>query len=83
MNKETTMTTDTERFNGWANYATWNVSLWLQNNYAHYKIAQQYDRYDALIPRLEYSFGPITPDGVRWMDPTIDTNELDEMLAEL
>ena len=80
MNKETTVT---ETYNGWANYETWNVALWLQNDYELYKVAQKYDRYDALIPRLEYTFGQITPDGVRWMDPTIDTNELDEMLAEL
>jgi hypothetical protein len=83
MKNETTMTAATETFNGWANYETWNVALWLQNNYSHYKIARQYDRYDALIPRLEHSLGQITPDGVRWMDPTIDTNALDEMLAEL
>ena len=83
MNKETTMTAATETFNGWANYETWNVALWLQNNYSHYKIARLYDRYDALIPRLELNFGQMTPDGVRWMDGLIDTNELDEMLADL
>jgi hypothetical protein len=25
----------------------------------------------------------MTPDGARWMDPTIDTDALDEMLADL
>ena len=74
--------TATETYNGWANYETWNVALWLQNEYAFYKVAQKYDRYDALIPRLEYEFGQITPDGVRWMDPDINTAELDEMLAD-
>ena len=39
--------------------------------------------YDALIPRLELEFSQITPDGVRWMDPKIDTDEMDEMLEEL
>ncbi len=70
-------------YNGWANYATWNVALWIQNDEDTYKVAQKYDRYDALIPRLEMMWSQITPDGVRWMDPTIDTTELDEMLAEL
>ncbi len=83
MKNETTMTAATETFNGWANFETYNVALWLQNNYSHYKIARQYDRYDALIPRLELNFGQMTPDGVRWMDGLIDTNELDEMLADL
>ena len=75
--------TETETYNGWANWATWNVSLWLQNDEYLYKIARQYDRYDALIPRLEYSVGQMTPDGARWMDPTIDTDALDEMLADM
>jgi len=70
-------------FNGWANWATWNVALWLQNDETLYKVARQYDRYDALIPRLESQFGQMTPDGARWMDPMIDTDALDEMLADL
>jgi len=77
------MTTATETYNNWANWATWNVSLWLQNDEAMYKIARKYDRYDSLIPRLELNFGQMTPDGARWMDPTIDTDALDKMLADL
>jgi hypothetical protein len=77
------MTTATETYYNWANWATWNVSLWLQNDEAMYKIARKYDRYDSLIPRLELNFGKITPDGARWMDPTIDTDALDKMLADL
>ena len=73
----------TATFNGWANWETWNVALWIQNEYHIYKVARQYDRYDALIPRLERMMGQMTPDGARWMDPTIDTAALDEMLADL
>ena len=79
----TSMVTETETYNGWANWATWNVALWLQNDYALYSVARRYDSYDRLIPRLEYEFGQMTPDGARWMDPTIDTDALDEMLADL
>jgi len=79
----TSMVSETETYNGWANWATWNVALWLQNDETLYKVARQYDRYDALIPRLESQFGQMTPDGARWMDPTIDTDALDEMLADL
>jgi len=74
--------TDTT-FNGWANYETWNVALWLGNDENLYEVAQRYDSYDRLIPRLEYQFGQMTPDGVRWMDGKIDTAELDEMLSDL
>jgi hypothetical protein len=28
-------------------------------------------------------FGQMTPDGVRWMDPIINTDEIDEMLKDL
>lgn len=79
----TSMVSETETYNGWANWATWNVALWLQNDETLYKVARQYDRYDALIPRLESQFGQMTPDGARWMDPMIDTDALDEMLADL
>lgn len=79
----TSMIPERTDYNGWANYETWNVALWLQNDYAMYKIAHKYDSYDHLIPRLELNFGQMTPDGVRWMDGRIDTKELDEMLADL
>lgn len=78
-----TLIPERETFNGWANYETWNVSLWLQNDEAMYTVAKHYSTYDALIPRLEYRFGQMTPDGVRWMDGRIDTDELDEMLQDL
>lgn len=70
-------------FNGWSNYETWNVALWLQNDEGLYNIARRYDSYDMLIPRLELIMGQMTPDGVRWMDGRINTAELDDMLAEL
>lgn len=75
--------TSTETYNGWANYETWNVALWIQNDYTTYKIARKFDSYDALIPYLEMHWGQMTPDGVRWMNPTIDTDEMNEMLSEL
>jgi hypothetical protein len=79
----TSMITETETYNGWANWATWNVALLIQNDEKTYRVAQLYDSYDRLIPRLEMMWGQMTPDGARWMDPTIDTDALDEMLADL
>ena len=80
-------------FNGWANYETWNASLWINNDEPMYLLAVSYVEqarrfgqrisYDALIPALEYNFGQMTPDGTRWMDGRIDTDEMDEMLEEL
>tara|TARA_R110000751_G_scaffold3179_1_gene16121 strand:+ start:468 stop:668 length:201 start_codon:yes stop_codon:yes gene_type:complete len=59
------------RYNGWANYETWNVALWLQGcdhkGYNHMKLD--------LLPER-------TPDGVRYDDPKVDVKEIEEMLLE-
>ena len=83
MDRLTSLIPERTDFNGWKNWATWNVALWIQNDETLYKVARQYDSYDALIPRLEIMWGQMTPDGARWMDPTIDTAALDEMLTDL
>ena len=80
-------------YNGWTNYETWNVALYINNEYAIYKKAYDWvlDQkhcdlkvsYNAFIPVLEQYFSKITPDGVSWMEPLIDTSELDEMLDEM
>ena len=83
----------TDIMNGWANYETWNASLWINNDEPMYRVALAYVeqarrfgqaiKFDRLIPALEVNFGQMTPDGVRWMDGRIDTDEMDEMLAEI
>lgn len=69
--------------NGWANYETWNAALWLGNDEGMYSLARRATSYDELIPTLENIYGQITPDGVRWMDPSIDADEMNEMIDEL
>ena len=77
------MTATSTRFNGWSNYETWNVSLWIQNDYETYRKCLGETSDDSCIPRLELLGGQMTPDGVRWMDGLINTQELDEMLTEM
>ena len=89
----TSMIPERSDYNGYANYETWNVALWIQNEEPIYRVAMAYVeqarrfgqaiRYDNLIPALEYRFGQMTKDGTRWMDGRIDTEELDEMLADM
>jgi hypothetical protein len=80
---QTNMTTQT--YNGWANYETWNVALWIGNEEGLYHLAREAKDYHTFVDCLEAcSFNDAdTPDGVKWNDPAIDINELNEMLAEL
>ena len=73
-----------ETFNGWTNYETWNVSLWLQNDEGLYNLAREYSTYSALLFVLQEEFGlKETPDGVKFNDPKINRIEMNEMLQEL
>lgn len=84
--------TDTT-FNGWTNYQTWNVALYIQNEYPLYKAACSYAMYqdemgwDIRFDDFRMFFmdllGEVTPDGVSYSDPTLDHDELDEMLQEM
>ena len=82
-----------EKFNGWANYSAWNVALYIQNEYTFYKAAVSYSAYqkelNLPVKYTEYhqyfldTLGTITPDGVSWTHPELDTDELDELIAEM
>ena len=73
--------TDTT-YNGWTNYETWNVALYIQNEYNLYLESLRHTSYIEMIPFLQMMMGDKTPDGVRWDDIQLDTTELDEMLNE-
>ncbi len=72
-------------FNGWANWETWSVSLWIQNDEPLYRLARRFRHhgYKALVPMLQDYMGFANPDGCDWDDPALDVDELDEMLEEL
>ncbi len=76
--------TDT-RYNGWENYETWNVSLWIGNDEGLYEIARLCETYSDFVDALEgCSLNDLsTPDGVSYKDAQLNTVELDEMMAEL
>jgi hypothetical protein len=77
--------TDTT-YNGWKNYETWNVSLWVQNDESMYNLARSCGRrfmgWDILAEMLA-AVNPETPDGVRWDDASLDRPRLNEMLSEM
>ena len=78
-----TASTTSTTFNGWTNYETWNVALYIQNEFYLYQLAQGCGTYQDFVNLMTESEQFITPDGVSWTHPTLDTDELDEMIAEL
>ena len=67
-------------YNGWTNYETWNAALWIQNTEAYYEVALGVSDYAGFLREIHT---PCTGDGVKWDDPMIDREEMDEMIDEL
>lgn len=68
-------------YNGWTNYQTWNVALWIGNDEGFYNLAQQCDDYQEFLQSL--CGGCVqTPDGVKFADPRINRIELDSDLFD-
>ena len=76
-------------YNGWANYETWNVALWIQNDEGLYDIAKDMSRrsihpYGEFVDQMIEIYGSKdTPDGVSWSHPDLDFDELNEMMEDL
>ena len=69
--------------NGWANWETWNASLWIGNDEFLYSLARRCINYRDLLNVFEAAGITETGDGLRYDDENIDTDEMDEMLEEL
>ena len=73
-----------ESYNGWSNYETWNVALWLQNDFGFYSIASSCQDYRHFLSFCaEDCMVKATPDGVYFDDPRLDHAALDGMIEEL
>lgn len=84
-----------EGYQGWKNYQTWNVSLWINNDEGLYHMANScrrarypYKTFVSDLKEMAYesasdSIYYQTPDGVLWNDPTLDIDALDELIKDL
>ena len=70
-------------YNGWTNYQTWNVNLWIQNDEGLYSIAQDAGDYQTFVHMMRDLGSMETPDGVAWNDSGINASELNENIAIL
>ena len=78
-----TATLQTETYNGWANFQTFNVTLWIQNDEGLYDAAKSCTNYQELVSLLYDCGSKETPDGVQWDDAKIDGIAVNEMMKDL
>lgn len=73
----------TDSYNGWANYDTWNVALWVNNDEPMYGHMRRYRPYNAAKAKrfCRLCLGPQTKDGVR-LDGPIDWQAIAEDFNE-
>jgi len=70
-------------YNGWSNYETWNVALWIGNDEGLYHIARESRDYQAFADTMRELGSTETPDKVARNDSGLDTDELDACIREL
>lgn len=70
-------------YNGWKNYETWNVALWIGNDEGLYNLARESGSYKAFKDAIRESGMLETPDGVSWTASGLDLDALEEMVQEL
>jgi len=67
--------------NGWKNYETWNVSLWINNEEGLYNIALAMPGFQSFVNFMNDCGSFETQDGVNWSDA--DYCELQSMFNEM
>ena len=70
-----------EKYNGWHDWTTLNVALWINNDECFYNIAKDCKDYMDFLYEMQYMIGSFaTPDGADWGEANIE--ELNEVISE-
>ena len=70
-----------EKYNGWNDWTTWNVALWIRNDQTYYNIATECKDYMDFLYEMQAMIGSFaTPDGADWGEANIE--ELNEVISE-
>lgn len=75
-------------YNGWKNYDTWNVSLWIANDYGLYTEAVEFMKsYKGRKPYKDYVEyicleDEKTPDDIKWLSNKLDYRALNSFMMD-
>ena len=71
-----------EKYNGWSDWTTWNVALWIRNDLTYYGIAKECRDYMDFLFEMHSMIGSFaTPDGADWGEANIE--EMNEVIEEI
>ena len=69
-------------YNGWADWTTWNVALWINNDECLHSIARECETYNEFLFEMQDMIGSMaTPDGADWGEA--DLTEMQELIDEI
>ena len=70
-----------EKYNGWSDWTTWNVALWINNDECYYNIAKDCKDYFDFLYEMQAMIGSFaTPDGADWGEANIE--ELNQVISD-
>ena len=71
-----------EKYNGWHDWTTWNVALWINNEESIYNIAKDCNDYIDFLFEMQAMCGFYsTPEGADWGEANLD--EMNELIKEI